>query len=178
FAVGINRAQAGALQSNRSLSIELTDERSVITRRISRSLLLRLVKERTVDREHFGWNVEVVRVPYRPESDNLVCANASGKGPDPSMIYAWHVADRYYPNERELPVRGYAYVVKVALMNPRVLGNGPKAGFISGTLGVSWARQSAPASAAPLEFLLQEWINDGNFIGAGNERDPIVGSRK
>jgi len=28
---------------------------------------------------------------------------------------------------------------------------------------------------ATIEFLQQEWINDGDFIGAGNERDPIVG---
>ena len=28
---------------------------------------------------------------------------------------------------------------------------------------------------ATLEFLQREWINDGNFIGAGNERDPIIG---
>src|SRR5258705_11401130 len=28
---------------------------------------------------------------------------------------------------------------------------------------------------ATIEFLQQEWINDGNFIGAGNQRDPIVG---
>jgi Dyp-type peroxidase family len=28
---------------------------------------------------------------------------------------------------------------------------------------------------ATIEFLQQEWINDGNFIDAGNERDPIVG---
>jgi Dyp-type peroxidase family len=28
---------------------------------------------------------------------------------------------------------------------------------------------------ATIEFLQQEWINDGNFIGAGEERDPIVG---
>jgi deferrochelatase/peroxidase EfeB len=26
-----------------------------------------------------------------------------------------------------------------------------------------------------IEFLQQEWINDGNFIGAGNEHDPIIG---
>jgi len=26
-----------------------------------------------------------------------------------------------------------------------------------------------------LTFLQQEWINDAIFIGAGNERDPIVG---
>ena len=33
---------------------------------------------------------------------------------------------------------------------------------------------SAKAMAA-IEFLQQEWINDGNFIGLGEERDPIVG---
>lgn len=26
-----------------------------------------------------------------------------------------------------------------------------------------------------IEFLQQEWINDGNFIGIGGERDPIIG---
>ena len=28
---------------------------------------------------------------------------------------------------------------------------------------------------ATIEFLQQEWINDGDFIGAGRERDPIIG---
>ena len=28
---------------------------------------------------------------------------------------------------------------------------------------------------ATIEFLQQEWINDGNFIGAGDEHDPIIG---
>jgi deferrochelatase/peroxidase EfeB len=28
---------------------------------------------------------------------------------------------------------------------------------------------------ATLEFLQREWINDGNFTGMGEERDPIVG---
>jgi Dyp-type peroxidase family len=28
---------------------------------------------------------------------------------------------------------------------------------------------------ATMEFLQKEWINDGDFIGAGNERDPIIG---
>jgi deferrochelatase/peroxidase EfeB len=28
---------------------------------------------------------------------------------------------------------------------------------------------------ATIEFLQQEWINDGNFIEIGNERDPIIG---
>jgi hypothetical protein len=28
---------------------------------------------------------------------------------------------------------------------------------------------------ATLEFLQQEWINQGNFVGLGDERDPNVG---
>ena len=28
---------------------------------------------------------------------------------------------------------------------------------------------------ATTEFLQQEWINNGNFMSLGNERDPIVG---
>jgi Dyp-type peroxidase family len=28
---------------------------------------------------------------------------------------------------------------------------------------------------ATMEFLQKEWVNDGDFIGAGSERDPIVG---
>src|SRR5215467_2319072 len=28
---------------------------------------------------------------------------------------------------------------------------------------------------ATIEFLQQEWINDGNFMGLGSERDPIIG---
>jgi Dyp-type peroxidase family len=31
---------------------------------------------------------------------------------------------------------------------------------------------------ATIEFLQQEWINEGDFIGAGNERDPIVGRQE
>jgi Dyp-type peroxidase family len=28
---------------------------------------------------------------------------------------------------------------------------------------------------ATIEFLQQEWVNDGNFMGLGSERDPIIG---
>ena len=31
---------------------------------------------------------------------------------------------------------------------------------------------------ATLEFLQQEWINNGDFIGAGDERDPIIGGQE
>jgi Dyp-type peroxidase family len=31
---------------------------------------------------------------------------------------------------------------------------------------------------ATIEFLQKEWINDGNFIGVGEERDPIIGLQR
>src|SRR5215470_11475927 len=31
---------------------------------------------------------------------------------------------------------------------------------------------------ATMEFLQQEWINDGDFIGVGEERDPIIGRQE
>jgi Dyp-type peroxidase family len=31
---------------------------------------------------------------------------------------------------------------------------------------------------ATIEFLQSEWINDGNFIGVGDERDPIIGRQE
>jgi len=40
--------------------------------------------------------------------------------------------------------------------------------------GIYFLFISAKAMAT-LEFLQREWINDGNFMGLGNERDPFVG---
>jgi len=31
---------------------------------------------------------------------------------------------------------------------------------------------------ATIEFLQSDWINDGNFIGVGDERDPIIGRQE
>jgi deferrochelatase/peroxidase EfeB len=40
--------------------------------------------------------------------------------------------------------------------------------------GIYFIFLSAKAMAT-IEFLQQEWINNGNFMSLGNERDPIVG---
>jgi deferrochelatase/peroxidase EfeB len=31
---------------------------------------------------------------------------------------------------------------------------------------------------ATIEFLQQEWINEGNFVRLGDERDPIIGRQE
>jgi deferrochelatase/peroxidase EfeB len=36
---------------------------------------------------------------------------------------------------------------------------------------------SATATAT-IEFLQQEWINEGNFVRLGDERDPIIGRQE
>src|SRR5215470_10334117 len=43
--------------------------------------------------------------------------------------------------------------------------------------GAIFLFMSAKAMAT-MEFLQQEWINDGNFIGIGEERDPIIGRQE
>jgi Dyp-type peroxidase family len=43
--------------------------------------------------------------------------------------------------------------------------------------GAIFLFMSAKAMAT-IEFLQQEWINDGNFIGVGEEHDPIIGLQK
>src|SRR5262245_40622710 len=43
--------------------------------------------------------------------------------------------------------------------------------------GAIFLLMSAKAMAT-LEFLQKEWINDGNFIGVGDERDPIIGRQE
>ena len=43
--------------------------------------------------------------------------------------------------------------------------------------GLFFLFMSAKAMAT-LEFLQREWINDGNFTGVGEERDPIIGLQK
>ena len=43
--------------------------------------------------------------------------------------------------------------------------------------GAIFLFMSAKAMAT-IEFLQQEWVNDGNFIEAGDERDPIIGRQE
>ena len=106
-----------------ALSFDVTDSRRVITRGITEDLLLRVVKESSVRQEHLGWTAEVVRKPYRRRSANLLYRRKLS-GAHPSQVFAWHVGARLFPDERVLNVRGYPYQVRIALLTPRVEGEG------------------------------------------------------
>lgn len=124
-----------------TISLRVTEPRNVISRDIGDGLVLRLIKESSVNREHFGWRLEVARKPYRKNSSNLLYQNKAGRGADQSQVYAWHIAEQHFPNERALRVRGYPYTVRVVLVACQVEGRGPDAGFISGEMRISWERQ-------------------------------------
>lgn len=135
--VQIGIAQA---QPNNSLTVNVTDKRKVITRSISKNLLLRVVKDSSVNHKDFGWLVEVVKKPYGEKSPNLIYMNKAGITADQSQVYAWHVADGEFPNERRIKVRGYPYEIKISLLDMEITGSGPEAGFVSGQIQISWSR--------------------------------------
>ena len=138
---GFQNIKAQNNQSN-TLLIDVTSNQKVISRSIDKNLLLRVVKESSALQKNFGWRLEVVRKPYRINSANLIYHKKMATGSDPSQIYAWHISDNYFPNEREIKVRGYRFVVKIKLINCKTEGSGPDARFISGKLKVSWHSKS------------------------------------
>jgi hypothetical protein len=124
----------------RSVVVRISDPQEIVTRKIARNLLLRIVKDRSVDCDRYGWQVEVVRTHYRAESPNLIYSNPSGHGADPSQVYAWHVAEQHFPNERKLRVAGFPYEITLALSDLDVRGRETQACFETATLTVSWER--------------------------------------
>lgn len=140
--------KAAAARVDGALTFEVTDGRRIITREMGRNLLLRVVKEKSVGQEHYGWRVEVVRQPYRRSSRNLLYHSRRTLGAHPSQVYAWHVTNAEFPNERELDVWGYPVAVRVTLINPATEGEGTNGQFVSGTIKITWGRQEKGSRVA------------------------------
>jgi hypothetical protein len=123
-------------KSVNSFSFNVTDNRSTIYRDISKDLALRVVKD------EMGWSVQVTQKPVNQKSSwNLLYHSLKWHGPYPSEVYAWHITERYFLNERVLSVRGYPYEVHIILVNPVIEGEGSQARFKSGKVRISWRRK-------------------------------------
>jgi hypothetical protein len=139
FMSTISTAQASAAgQRGGVLAFDVTDGRKIITRDMGGRLLLRVVKERSVSQEHYGWRVEVVRKPYQRSSRNLLYHSRRTLGAHPSQLYAWHVTSNQFPNTRDLDVLGRPFRVRVELINPIAEGDGPDSRFVSGEVRITW----------------------------------------
>jgi len=121
-----------------AITVDLLDNRRVVSRVISSALLLRL-ENTSAGNAHQGWQVEVLRRPVTIDSRNLVYEALHG--PDPSDVEAWHVAEKQFPNQRLLDVKGYPITIRIQVVDPRISGKGPDAQFISGRLRVRWERR-------------------------------------
>lgn len=125
-----------------SLTFDLTDGRKVIRQNISKDLLLRVVKDSSVTQKDFGWLVEVVRRRTRgTNARNLIYTNKLGVGADPSQVMAWQIDDPVFPRNRRFQVRGFPFVVRISLIEPRATGKASDAKFVSGKLKISWTRR-------------------------------------
>jgi len=133
-AVLLATSQARQSAASSSITIDLLDDRVMLSRVIAPELVVRLVN--VGGSEHQGWEVEVLRRPVSVDSRNLI--HSAPHGPDLSEVFAWHVAERHFPDERIIDVRGYPITVTIQLIDPRVTGKGPDARFVSGRLRVSW----------------------------------------
>lgn len=131
-----------------ALSFGVTDGRRLITRDMGRGLLLRVLKESSAGRRHFGWSVEVVRKPYRPASRNLLIRRGVTHGAQPSQVFAWHVSEREFPAERVLKVSGHPLTVRIELLDPVVEGEGPESHFVSGDIRITWGREGRARAAS------------------------------
>lgn len=129
-----------ATEGDKTLSFPVTDQRKVITRSINPKLLLRVVKETGVNQKDLGWTVEVVRKPYRRSSRNLLYQRKMA-GEHPSQVFAWHVDEQVFPNERELDVKGHPVRIRIELINPEIEGDGPDRSFVSGEVKITWGRK-------------------------------------
>jgi hypothetical protein len=56
-------------------------------------------------------------------------------------VSLWQVAEKYFPNARELDVQGYRYELKIVLVKPVVEGTDFDSRFVSGMVKVSWRRK-------------------------------------
>jgi hypothetical protein len=111
--VGVSLAHGiGASAKDVEVSTSLVSDISVVEK-INESLTLK------VSGGLAGFEVEVFSTKsVRGCFPNLV--GYAEHGPDEYMVYPWHVRNRFYPNERSVPVCGMPYAVEISIISPKV----------------------------------------------------------
>jgi hypothetical protein len=85
-----------------------------------------------------GLDIEAVEAHAGPDSFNLLYHSEEWHGPYPTQVYAWQVAEGYFPNSRWVCVRGYSVEVRITIEHPKVKKVGDETVFHGGTLVVAW----------------------------------------
>lgn len=125
---------------DRALRFDVTDPRELISVSIDSTLRLRAVRISHVHVPHFGWEIQVVEDSTGAVGANVLRNRSFSGGPHPSDILAWLSRDRYFPDERTLPVPGHPYEIRIRLINCKTEPVGEDIGFVSGRVEVAWRR--------------------------------------
>ncbi len=123
-------------------SFAVTDTTPEVVRDLASGLRVRVRREGGLDAQ-LGWAVEVTRTGMEGAPD-LLYHSSTWRGPYPSHLLAWSVADHRYPAERILPVHGHPYELRLRCIRCRTVGGGEAARFTSGTVEVSARRVRTP----------------------------------
>ncbi len=129
-----------------TLRFDVTDPRETITRAIDATLLLRVVRIAHSRVAHFGWEVQVAERGAGSDGENVLRRGIASGGPHPSDVLAWLSRERYFPDDRRLPLSGYPYELRIRLIDCRTTPIGEDIGFVSGSVEISWLRLDLAAN--------------------------------
>jgi hypothetical protein len=141
--------ETAALAADRSATyvrFDVTDPRETITREIDSTLQLRVVRIPHSHVAHFGWEVQVLERDAG-SSPNVLRRGVSPGGPHPSDILAWLSRDRYFPDDRRLPLPGHPYEFRIRLIDCHTERTGDDVGFVSGSVEILWRRLDSAGGA-------------------------------
>lgn len=126
-------------RSPRLVRFSVTSARPELRERVGRDLELVVRKERDATGHAMGWALSVVdrRLPASP---NFLDEYLWGHGPRMFDVHAWHVVEHYFPDDRDLPVYGYPFEVRVRCLGCVAESIEGKPTLTFGQLELTWRR--------------------------------------
>ena len=106
-------------------------------------LLLRADRHLHRDGTYRGWTVAVSQRDD-PSRRNLLLRSMAFHGPHPSQVFAWMQMEQHYPDQRDLPVYGEPYALRILCTECTTAGDSAREHFTGGHITVLWRKLSAP----------------------------------
>jgi hypothetical protein len=126
------------------LRFAVTDTTPLFERALSPALLVQVRREADAHDVGGGWSLAVVRQPAQPESRNLLFHSWAWHGAYPTDLFAWIHEERYYPDERILPVYEYPFELRLRCERCVTAKTARGGEFTTGTVEVGWRRLRDP----------------------------------
>ncbi len=106
-------------------------------------LVLRADQHLHPDGTYLGWTVAVSKRDD-PRRRNLLLRSVAFHGPHPSQMLAWIQGLQYFPDQRDLPVYGEPYELRILCTQCATAGDSAREHFTDGYITVLWRKLSAP----------------------------------